>query len=279
MSRGVSKFAIKARKPSDQGEICLISRRIKATQGKNNSASNLQALPLPPALSDFFAVNLFASTRSFVRNAVLAAQARDREMSSRRKHPSDRSSDQVSEVQKCLRIEPERMEKIFTILLCDDDRRDAEQMQMALKDCGVPIRLFLARSADAALGFFAEPLPFSEKNPFPDLVILDLKQPLLNGLEVLTWLRSHRDWDRLPVVVLGSSPLGRDAADAYHLGASSCFTRPHTPPELRELASLLVFYWSWERRSASSMRGLKENGCWWSGNLLNAPQRSEKATI
>ncbi len=129
------------------------------------------------------------------------------------------------------------------------------------------------------MGFFAEPLPFSEKNPFPDLVILDLKQPLLNGLEVLTWLRSHREWDRLPVIILGSSPSGRDAADAYHLGASSYFTRPRTPPELRELASLLVFYWAWERRSESSLRGLNENHCAWPENLLNAPEQSEKATI
>jgi len=171
------------------------------------------------------------------------------------------------------------MDTIFTILLCDDDQEDAAQMQLALKHCGVPIRLFLARTADAALGFFAEPLPFREKNPFPDLVILDLKRPLLNGLEVLTWLRTHSEWDRLPVIILSGSPLGRDLEDAYHLGASTYFTRPRTAPELLELASLLVFYWSWNRRSESSIRALKENCCWRPGNLLSAPEESAKAAI
>jgi CheY-like chemotaxis protein len=152
------------------------------------------------------------------------------------------------------------MKKLFTVLLADDNPKDAESTSQALRDCGIPIRCYLASSAAGVLDYFTASSPFGEQNPFPDLIILDLKQPLLNGLEVLTWLRSHRDWDNLPIIVLSDSPLHRDAEDAYHLGASTCFTRPHTAAELRELVILIVFYWSWSRQAGTSKPALKESG-------------------
>src|SRR5207253_9751320 len=62
--------------------------------------------------------------------------------------------------------------------------------------------------------------------PFPDIVLLDLKMPLLNGFEVLRWVRQQPRLKRLPVIVLTGSVQDNDARRAYEMGANSYVIKP-----------------------------------------------------
>jgi CheY-like chemotaxis protein len=84
--------------------------------------------------------------------------------------------------------------------------------------------------------------------PFPDLVVLDLKMPLLDGLEVLTWIRTESAWPRLPVVLLSGSGLEKDVEEAYRLGANSYFQKPHSVADLKAVLRLISEYWALTER-------------------------------
>ena len=87
---------------------------------------------------------------------------------------------------------------------------------------------------------------FSDRNvhPFPDVVVLDLKMPLMNGLEVLTWIKNKSAWPRLPVMLLSGSGLEKDVEEAYRCGANAYFQKPYSLAELKKTLRAIVDFWS-----------------------------------
>src|SRR5207244_2818726 len=83
----------------------------------------------------------------------------------------------------------------------------------------------------------------SHPHPPPDLLLLDLKMPRMDGFQVLDWLRRQPVLKRLPVVVFSSSPLDHDINRAYDLGASSFLVKPHENEKLNGLVEKLKSYW------------------------------------
>lgn len=81
--------------------------------------------------------------------------------------------------------------------------------------------------------------------PFPRLMLLDLKMPNLSGLQVLSWIRNHKDpcVKRLPVVVLTNSEDGADLAEAYELGASSYLLKPGDGSQTAAVVRKCCDYW------------------------------------
>jgi two-component system response regulator len=79
--------------------------------------------------------------------------------------------------------------------------------------------------------------------PLPALVLLDLKLPLVSGLEVLKWIRAHPLLHSLIVVVFTSSTEPSDIAQAYQTGANSYLVKPSSLNTLTELANGLRSYW------------------------------------
>ena len=79
--------------------------------------------------------------------------------------------------------------------------------------------------------------------PTPDLMLLDLKMPRLNGFDVLTWLRRQPGLKRLLVTVLTSSDQPDDINRAYDLGANSYLLKPHSSSDLSELVAQVKRYW------------------------------------
>jgi CheY-like chemotaxis protein len=79
--------------------------------------------------------------------------------------------------------------------------------------------------------------------PLPALVLLDLRLPLVSGLELLRWIRSHPDLKSLIVIVFTSSTAPRDIAEAYRAGANSYLVKPTTVNALKELAVQIRDYW------------------------------------
>jgi DNA-binding response OmpR family regulator len=73
-------------------------------------------------------------------------------------------------------------------------------------------------------------------HPWPQLLLLDLKMPRVNGFDVLTWLQEHADLKKMPVVVLSSSDYPDDLETARKLGASDYRIKPSNPQQLVQFA-------------------------------------------
>jgi DNA-binding response OmpR family regulator len=97
--------------------------------------------------------------------------------------------------------------------------------------------------------------PYDERQefPLPDVILLDLKMPQVDGFEVLKWLRSqtHDDVSLTPVIVMSGSDALQDVRRAYKLGASLYVTKPTDLIKLRERLKLLTVLW---REHASTVK-------------------------
>lgn len=106
-----------------------------------------------------------------------------------------------------------------SILLVDDSTADLELNRMALEEAGCPYEIELAHGGP-------ESVKRLEKIPAPRLVVLDLRMPLMSGLEVLRWARSQPKLKEMPFIVLTTSSLERDKREAETLGAAAYFEKP-----------------------------------------------------
>ena len=79
-------------------------------------------------------------------------------------------------------------------------------------------------------------------------MVLDLKMPRLDGLEVLRWLKEHPEYRRVPKILLSGSAEDRDIEEAYNLGVNTYFQKPVSLGEFRELIHHLILYWAHTQR-------------------------------
>lgn len=120
------------------------------------------------------------------------------------------------------------------ILLIDDNPRDVELLLHALDGLsGEAVRV--GQSGAEALRLIAQQMP--------QLVILDLDMPEMNGLDVLSTLRSHPQTQNLPVLILSSSGEEADMQRCYDQGASAYMVKPLYLSELREAITAMCDYW------------------------------------
>jgi two-component system, response regulator len=119
-------------------------------------------------------------------------------------------------------------DKKRTILLVEDNSGDEELAREAFADCGITEQVVVARDGVEAIDYLlGEPGGSrAPKAPLPVLVLLDLRLPRLDGLDVLRQLRAEPRTKRLPVVVLTTSTEDRDVAAAYELGCSGYVQKP-----------------------------------------------------
>lgn len=97
-----------------------------------------------------------------------------------------------------------------------------------------------------------------DEYPLPDLLLLDLKLPRYNGLEVLAWLRKQPGFSALRVLVLTSSDRVKDVNEAYRLGANSFLVKPYDFDDLAYLSALINDFWLEASRSPESIRPSKK---------------------
>jgi CheY-like chemotaxis protein len=79
--------------------------------------------------------------------------------------------------------------------------------------------------------------------PFPNVLLLDLKMPRMNGFEVLEWVRKKSPMPQLPVVVFSASLEEKDRQKAYSLGANSFLVKPSDPKKLISMVQTMEMYW------------------------------------
>jgi two-component system response regulator len=132
-----------------------------------------------------------------------------------------------------------------TILLVEDDRDDEELTLRALRKSNIRNEVVVAHDGQEALDLLFSGPRFmdGEVDQLPAVVLLDLKLPKVNGIEVLRKIRTEPRTRRLPVVVLSSSRLERDRDAVYDLGANSFITKPVDFEKFCEAVGQLGMYW------------------------------------
>jgi CheY-like chemotaxis protein len=114
-----------------------------------------------------------------------------------------------------------------TILLVEDDPRDLELTLTALRTIGANARVRIASSGEEALDFLYRRGKFDGyEESQPALVLLDVKLPLVSGLELLRTVKTDASLQSIPVVMLTSSPEESDVDDSYRLGANGYVVKP-----------------------------------------------------
>jgi CheY-like chemotaxis protein len=137
------------------------------------------------------------------------------------------------------------MERAMTVLLAEDNPDDALLMQRAFKSHGLIHPLRVVTDGSEAIAYLAAEGKFSDRaaNPYPDMVILDLKMPRVSGFEVLAWLQARPDMTIIPTIVWSSSGDMRDVKHAYCLGANAYLMKPTDFQEFKQMVADLFTFW------------------------------------
>jgi CheY-like chemotaxis protein len=137
------------------------------------------------------------------------------------------------------------MEKSINILLVDDNDDDAFFVERAFKSAGIPVHISRCIDGEEAINYLDGKPPFTKVSfhPRPDFVLLDLKLPVKDGLDVLAWIRSNEAYSNLIVAVLTSSANKRDIERAYKLNANAYLIKPGTLEGMVEMARAINFCW------------------------------------
>lgn len=132
-----------------------------------------------------------------------------------------------------------------TILLAEDNPDDVKLTLRALAKVGLSNRVEVVSDGLEALEYLNGTGAFSGRNTptMPQVVLLDLKMPRLNGLEVLECIRANETTRLLPVVILTTSSEEKDMADSYRLGANSYIRKPIDFKEFSAAVQQLGVYW------------------------------------
>ena len=131
------------------------------------------------------------------------------------------------------------------ILVAEDDPTDVFFLQRAFSKAGVPVSLHFVRDGQEVIDYLRGDEPFRDRgmHPLPQLLLLDLKMPRLNGFDVLDWLKRQPGLKRLLVVIFTSSEEAQDINRAYDLGANSYLVKPHAIDDLMRIIQRLESYW------------------------------------
>ena len=131
------------------------------------------------------------------------------------------------------------------ILLVEDNPSDLEVALRALKEQHICNNIHVARDGEEALDFIFRRGKFSGKQveELPRVILLDLKLPLIDGLEVLRQIRADARTRHVPVVVLTSSTEERDVVESYALGVNSYIAKPVDFDQFRTAMEVIGMYW------------------------------------
>lgn len=140
------------------------------------------------------------------------------------------------------------------ILLVEDNPMDLDLTQRAFSRRKVVNPFEVARDGEEALDWMRR---WDEGAPIPVLILLDLKLPRVDGLDVLRRYKEHPLYRSIPVVVLTTSDEDRDIETAYQLGANSYIVKPVEFEKFVEVAAQIEVYWTLLNHPPA-LRNLKE---------------------
>ena len=129
------------------------------------------------------------------------------------------------------------------IILVEDSDEDAELTLRALKRQKLANNVHRLSDGQQAIDYFFAKNAEGVENDLPRVVLLDLKLPMVNGLEILSRLKKDARTHNVPVVVLTSSKEDRDLEEAYRLGVNSYIVKPVEFEKFMSAVESLGLYW------------------------------------
>jgi CheY-like chemotaxis protein len=137
------------------------------------------------------------------------------------------------------------MNNTANILLVEDNIMDIELTLDAFKEAKLLNGIYVASTGEEALNYLMGTDKYADRNtyPIPELVLLDLKLPGIDGFEVLHQIKSTPVLKRLPVIILTSSKEEADRALSYDIGTNSYLIKPISFDGFLEVVKQITNYW------------------------------------
>lgn len=130
------------------------------------------------------------------------------------------------------------------ILLVEDNERDAELTMRALKKGGLANKLLWVKDGQQALDYLFRAGEFAgREDVVPRMVLLDLKMPRVDGIEVLRTVKADDRTKRIPIIVMTSSQEEKDVAQTYDLGVNSYVVKPVDFAAVADTVRQAGYYW------------------------------------
>lgn len=132
--------------------------------------------------------------------------------------------------------------RLAQVLLVEDNDIDVELTRRAFEKAKLAIDLHRVENGRECMGFLRKEEEFADV-PRPDVILLDLNMPLMNGREVLAEMSRDEDLGGIPVVVLTTSDDERDVLESYRLRCSSYITKPVEFQQFQDVIESFGNYW------------------------------------
>ncbi|MGN7610506.1 response regulator [Magnetococcales bacterium HHB-1] len=131
------------------------------------------------------------------------------------------------------------------VLLAEDNEPDQRTVQRGFSKAKLNIKLYIVDDGEECLDFLRHQGKYtdSQSSPRPDLLLLDINMPKLDGKEVLKQIRMDEQLKTLPVVILTTSDQEHDVMDSYASGANAYITKPVEPGRFMETVRRLEEFW------------------------------------
>jgi len=135
--------------------------------------------------------------------------------------------------------------KKFTLLIANDDEDTRFLMQEAMREVQLAIKIEFVEDGEQVLDYLYRRGEYADSSNWhqPDLILLDLNMPRLDGRETLSSIRADPDLQQIPVAILTTSHRSGDILLCYRLGANSFISKPVTFEGLVEVMKTLCKYW------------------------------------
>jgi CheY-like chemotaxis protein len=151
------------------------------------------------------------------------------------------------------------MSPLKRILLAEDNQNDVELTLSALEEYNLANEVVVVRDGVEVLDYLFERGQFANHpNGTPAVILLDLKMPRMDGLEVLRQLREEPRFKRVPVVMITSSREEQDLVRSYELGVNAYVVKPVDFQKFVECIKQIGFFWALINEPPPSKRGEKE---------------------
>ena len=135
--------------------------------------------------------------------------------------------------------------RLVPVLLVDDDDNDVVLFRRALASTGCGVRLITLNSGQAALDYLSGTDGYAnrEEHPLPQLIFLDAHLPQVHGKQVLEFIKSHGEFEVIPVIILTGAISPNDALKLYRLGANAICLKPISAAQVESFATVICRFW------------------------------------
>jgi CheY-like chemotaxis protein len=134
--------------------------------------------------------------------------------------------------------------EVKRILIVDDSPKDVELTIAALREKNLANEVIVAEDGEEALDYLYKRGKFANEKGYPAVILLDIKMPKMNGIEVLKYIRSTPKFKLIPVIMVTSSREEKDLVESYKLGANSYVVKPVDVIQFIDAIKSLGQYWA-----------------------------------